>query len=126
VLLYGRVMPEARESPGDDEPEGPTLADPVLPVDAAPVSTDDADIDMPTLAEPVSAMARAAAPEAPALPEVHDEAGDTPWWVPVLGLVLAVLVVALLVWRAKTAEPTPEQQDAPEAQAPADSPDTPH
>lgn len=34
----------------------------------------------------------------PELPEVTDEAGDTPSWVPVLGVALFVVLAALLWW----------------------------
>jgi hypothetical protein len=32
----------------------------------------------------------------PGIPEVHDEAGDTPSWVPRLGVALGVVFVALV------------------------------
>lgn len=35
---------------------------------------------------------------APELPEVTDEAGDTPSWVPLLGAALFVLMVAYVWW----------------------------
>ncbi len=38
------------------------------------------------------------APTPPELPEVTDEAGDTPSWVPLLGVALFVLGVAYIVW----------------------------
>ena len=34
----------------------------------------------------------------PELPEITDEAGDTPSWVPMLGAALFVLAVALIWW----------------------------
>jgi type VI protein secretion system component VasF len=34
----------------------------------------------------------------PELPEVTDEAGDTPSWVPLLGVVLFALTVAYIWW----------------------------
>lgn len=43
-----------------------------------------------------SAMGHAHTP--PELPEITDEAGDTPRWVPVLGLVLFVLSAGAIVW----------------------------
>lgn len=36
----------------------------------------------------------------PPLPVVHDEAGDTPAWLPVSGLVLFVLFALMTFWRA--------------------------
>jgi len=42
---------------------------------------------------------------APQLPEVVDEAGDTPGWVPLLGIALFVLFVGYVAWgHAKLAE----------------------
>lgn len=35
----------------------------------------------------------------PQLPEIHDEAGDTPGWVPVLGVLLFVAAAAAIVVR---------------------------
>jgi hypothetical protein len=34
----------------------------------------------------------------PELPEISDEAGDTPRWVPLLGALLLVLSVGAIVW----------------------------
>jgi hypothetical protein len=39
---------------------------------------------------------------APGLPEVHDEAGDTPMWVPILGAVLLVLGGFWVVYKVAT------------------------
>lgn len=39
--------------------------------------------------------------EAPGLPEIRDEAADTPLWVPVLGLSLLVLLALVFVVRAE-------------------------
>lgn len=53
---------------------------------------------------------------APGLPEITDEAGETPSWVPVLGAVLFVLMVASVWWAHRQHEaledgstPTTEQ-----------------
>ena len=54
-------------------------------------------------AEAPSPAPRAPEPEAPGLPSVRDEASDTPWWVPVVGLVLALAVVAFIGWRMRSA-----------------------
>jgi hypothetical protein len=40
----------------------------------------------------------------PELPEVTDEAGDTPRWVPLLGAVLFVLMVGYVWYAHRTAE----------------------
>lgn len=52
------------------------------------------------------------APEGP-LPAVHDEAQDTPNWIPVTGLVLFLFLLLSLLYRAGT----PEVVEAPEAPA---------
>ena len=45
----------------------------------------------------------------PGLPEIRDEATDTPMWLPLVGLGLLALIGLLIVYRAATApEPTPE------------------
>ena len=38
------------------------------------------------------------------LPEIHDEAGDTPMWVPVLGLALLLLATLYVVFAAAFAD----------------------
>lgn len=38
------------------------------------------------------------------LPEVHDEAADTPMWVPALGLGLLTLITVFLIVRAALSE----------------------
>lgn len=53
----------------------------------------------------------------PGLPEIQDEAADTPMWVPVLGLGLFVLVALYLVISSAFAEP--EAQAAPAMEPPA-------
>jgi len=35
----------------------------------------------------------------PGLPTVHDEAGKTPLWLPIVGIVLLVLSLVAAVWR---------------------------
>ena len=40
----------------------------------------------------------------PQLPDVTDEAGETPRWVPVLGVALFVLMVAYIWWAHHDAE----------------------
>lgn len=58
--------------------------------------------------------------EAPTLPVIVDEAGDTPSWVPAIGLAAFVLIGALIALRmapgnAPAAEPTPTAEPAPAA-----------
>lgn len=43
----------------------------------------------------------------PHLPEVRDEAADTPSWVPLLGLALLAVVALWMVARAHTSETQP-------------------
>jgi len=52
----------------------------------------------------------------PELPDVTDEAGDTPSWVPVLGVVIFVLSVAGVWWAHHAAEAQPEDGQAQAAQ----------
>jgi len=52
--------------------------------------------------------------DTPGLPAVRDEAAQTPWWVPVLGLVLGLVVVAFVVWRAQTNVTTPAAHESGE------------
>lgn len=68
--------------------------------------------------------------EAPGLPEIRDEAADTPLWVPVLGLSLLVLLALVFVVRAEMgageepAEPETGQaaaQQTAEAEGPAEA-----
>jgi protein-S-isoprenylcysteine O-methyltransferase Ste14 len=54
---------------------------------------------------------------APELPEVIDEAGDTPGWVPVLGVVLFVLMVAYVWWAHRQHEAL-EDGSTPAAEQP--------
>jgi hypothetical protein len=57
----------------------------------------------------------------PGLPEVKDEAGDTPPWVPKLGVFLGLLLAGLIVFsimRSKTAA----TDDAPAADVESEAP----
>jgi hypothetical protein len=58
-------------------------------------------------------------PHAPAgpLPTVHDEAADTPAWLPVVGLVLFTLMLLWMLYRATQPEPAlePAADEAAEA-----------
>jgi hypothetical protein len=51
------------------------------------------------------------------LPEVRDEAADTPRWVPILGLILLGLGVLGLLYRIATAQQEPLPEEAAEAPA---------
>ncbi|MFW6052102.1 MAG: hypothetical protein ACODAU_13070, partial [Myxococcota bacterium] len=55
---------------------------------------DDTDQDTQA-AEPDTEQPEAHGPAPPGLPEIRDEAGDTPRWVPMLGLGLLVALLAL-------------------------------
>jgi hypothetical protein len=64
---------------------------------------------------------------APEIPEVTDEAGDSPEWVPMLGVGLLVLAVAIVLVRLFATQPEAKAATQPastEAQA-ADSPSKP-
>jgi hypothetical protein len=54
----------------------------------------------------------------PSLPNVVDEAGDTPTWVPVLGLVLLALVAMATAARLAINEHVPQPQAAEAADSP--------
>ena len=54
------------------------------------------------------------------LPKVHDEAGETPRWVPVLGLCLLGLFSLMAVYRAATAEPETPAVEVEEGEAGAE------
>ena len=57
---------------------------------------------------------------APQLPEIQDEAPDTPGWVPALGLGLFALITIMLAIRLAWTEANPVAKDAgAEAGAPA-------
>ena len=47
------------------------------------------------------------------LPEVHDEAGDTPRWVPLLGFGLLLLVIMVMGICAAIGDEVAEEQAAP-------------
>ncbi|MEO0325227.1 MAG: hypothetical protein AAF447_19880, partial [Myxococcota bacterium] len=51
-----------------------------------------------------SAHSRDVTTAPPALPEVHDEAGDTPLWLPALGAALLAAVGLFLIFRAAFAD----------------------
>ncbi len=55
-------------------------------------------------------MSDASLPQGP-LPSVHDEAADTPTWLPVTGLVLLLLMLLWMLYRGAN----PAVDDAPEA-----------
>jgi hypothetical protein len=73
----------------------------------------------------MSADPTAHAPEGP-LPAVHDEATDTPTWLPVTGLVLFLMMLFWMLYRGANPEPevVPEgaPADAAEVEAPAEAP----
>jgi hypothetical protein len=60
----------------------------------------------------------------PALPEVYDEAGDSPRWVPALGAGLFIMFVAVFATRVLTQPHTPPTAapDAQPTEQPADEP----
>ena len=55
----------------------------------------------------------------PELPQIRDEAGDTPRWVPLLGLALFVLIVAYVWWAHRQHETAQAADGDPAAQAQA-------
>lgn len=59
---------------------------------------------------------------APGLPEIRDEAADTPTWIPVLGLVLLFLLAVSFVLRGALSEDLPEIGPAAAAPVPAAAP----
>lgn len=62
----------------------------------------------------------------PTLPEVTDEAGNTPTWVPLTGLGLLALIAVLIVFRAQNgAEEPATDTAATEAPAAADTAEAP-
>lgn len=72
-----------------------------------------------------------ASKEPPRLPEIQDEAGDTPSWVPLLGLGLLCLVALLIAARQAVHKDSPkvagdagaeQAAAAPEKAAPAPAP----
>jgi hypothetical protein len=61
---------------------------------------------------------------APGLPEIHDEAADTPMWLPMLGLAIFAIVALFLITRAAVEDASAELE-ATGVEAPADAPDAP-
>ena len=58
---------------------------------------------------------------APGLPEIHDEAADTPMWLPLLGLALFTLAALVLIIRAAVADASAELgAEAAAVEAPAE------
>lgn len=62
----------------------------------------------------------------PGLPEIHDEAADTPMWIPMLGLALFALLALFLIVRAAVADASAELEattgeEAAAAEAPAEA-----
>ena len=57
----------------------------------------------------------------PGLPEIQDEAADTPMWVPALGLALFVLAAVWLVVSAAFEDAAPEAEAGAEIAAPAEA-----
>jgi hypothetical protein len=65
---------------------------------------------MGTAAHDTHASAETDGPlEHPVLPNVHDEASDTPTWVPVLGLAMLALLAAVWLLRAAAHESASEE-----------------
>jgi hypothetical protein len=62
----------------------------------------------------------------PSLPEVYDEAGKSPRWLPVLGLGLLVLLAAAIVFMTRHASPPTAAPDGQAVQVNATSAPTPH
>lgn len=56
---------------------------------------------------------------APGLPEIHDEAGDTPPWVPKVGIVVVAVLVGLLLYAFAPLQAAPS--DAPAAGEPTET-----
>jgi hypothetical protein len=61
---------------------------------------------------------------APGLPEIHDEAADTPMWLPMLGLAIFAIVALFLITRAAIEDASAEL-DATAEEAPAEAPAEP-
>jgi hypothetical protein len=60
------------------------------------------------------------APQGP-LPAVHDEAADTPAWLPVTGLVALLVILLWMLYRASIPAPVAEEI----VEAPADTAEAP-
>lgn len=54
------------------------------------------------------------------LPEIRDEAADTPMWVPGIGLALLILAALFIVWQSASARLDAEATEAVEAPADAE------
>jgi hypothetical protein len=74
-------------------------------------------------------MADHEAPYKGDFPKVHDEAADSPRWLPALGFALLCVIAFAIVWRSATREeePAPDEagveagaEAAPAAEAPAE------
>jgi protein-S-isoprenylcysteine O-methyltransferase Ste14 len=52
----------------------------------------------------------------PELPEITDEAGDTPSWVPLLGVVLFVLTALYIGWQHRQHEAAEDGSSAQQAE----------
>jgi hypothetical protein len=52
----------------------------------------------------------------PLLPDIRDEAADTPFWVPIIGFAVLAAAAALLVYQAATGGPTEASEVAPTEQ----------
>jgi len=63
---------------------------------------------------------------APGLPEVKDEAGDTPSWVPKVGVVVVIALLALLAYALAPIQPpatdAPAADEQTEAEAAVEKP----
>ncbi|MCU0671264.1 MAG: hypothetical protein MUE69_00580 [Myxococcota bacterium] len=57
---------------------------------------------------------------APGLPEIHDEAADTPMWLPMLGLAIFAIVALFLITRAAIEDASAELDATGAVEAPAD------
>ncbi|MGE0789650.1 MAG: hypothetical protein AB7S26_28515 [Sandaracinaceae bacterium] len=56
------------------------------------------------------------------LPQLRDEAADSPLWLPALGLTILLLGAVVIVWRGATSETTDDAAETAEEAAPADEP----
>ena len=64
-------------------------------------------------------------PDVPGLPEIQDEAADTPTWIPLTGLAVLLMMTLYVALHAASASsedtaPAPEAEVAAEAEAPAE------
>ena len=58
----------------------------------------------------------------PSMPAVHDEAADSPAWLPLSGLAIVILMVLYVMIRAAMQPPAPEVDAAPAADSEAVAP----